>query len=596
MPSRNPLNQATAHTPKPVLTPRRRQGPQRRNTGKLTPLRRDELVEHRIVAVDTEDDSNGKVTLCAACWFNQLGQVESFVCRTPEEMVQWMECQPTTLFVAHNLEYDLVNLYRDRNWRGVSDLVYTARLIKAKMVASDSWFLDSYNFFPFSLKKMGEVIGLAKLAMDIESEDYVTRDAEILLRWFTDFQKRCHSELGVNLTATIGGLAMKAWRVNFLDREYEAFNDQVALDAYYGGRCEIFHKGLVEGDIRVADVNSMYPYVMTKEFPDPSTMEPASFRKKTYGVGRFVLHVPEGIHVPVLPVRIEERLTFPTGWVEGCWTYHEVRRAVAKGARVAKEWDSWGTDISCRPFDSYVQTYYGFRLGSKDESEKTFWKLLLNNLYGRLGQHNDRIECTTKPMSRKKVASSQAELIRKTGQWYVYRMPLLEPPDTANYLWAAYVTSYARLHLEDLLESVWSQGYDLCYCDTDSVIYKGAVGAKLDMDEKRLGALKEEQFDSGEFLISKGYVLRKGKEIKIACKGVNLPRELEKALWGTDANPQIAFLYGGEATVQKPIRLRQSLVTGQMPNVWATHTKANKTVYRRRRGDGVTKPIHLVKE
>lgn len=563
----------------------------------MTPLTSQELITHRIVAVDTEDDSEGNVLLCAATWFDEWDRVQSFVCRTPKEMVEWMEAQPESLFVCHNLEYDLVNLYRDREWRGLRDLTYTARLIKARMEGSNSWFLDSYNFFPFSLKKMGEVIGLAKLAMDVNDPAYVTRDAEIVLRWFTDFQKRCHSAIGINITATIGGLAMKAWRTNFLTQSYEQFNDRVALDAYYGGRCEIYHKGKVKGPIRVADVNSMYPYVMTKLFPDPATMKPSSWRETEYGVGRFVIHVPEDTHVPVLPVRIEDRLHFPTGWVEGTWTYHEVRRAVEKGARVAKEWDSWGTDVSCRPFDKYVKTYYECRLNSSDEAEKTFWKLLLNNLYGRLGQHNDRIEVTTRPMSRKAMLKTEAVLLRKTGRFYVYRLPLVEPPETTNYLWAAYITSYARLHLEGLLQSVWEQGFTLCYCDTDSVMYqgKGELRAKLDLDETRLGALKEETFDSGEFLISKGYVLtQEGKAPKVACKGVNLPRELDKALWGTEANPQIAFLYAGSATVKKPVRLRQSLVTGQKANVWKEHTKMNQTVYDRRIGEGVTRPVHLV--
>ena len=559
----------------------------------MTPLSPEPLVFHRVVAVDTEDNGQGRVTLCAACWFDEVGRVESFVCRTSEEMVDWMESQPKSLFVAHNLEYDLVNLYRDREWRGIRDLTYTARLIKARMEASESWFLDSYNFFPFSLKKMGEVVGLKKLEMDIESEEYVTRDAEILLRWFTDFQLRCHEKLGLNLTATIGGLAMKAWRTNFVSQEWLQFNDPIALDSYYGGRCEIFHKGFVSGPIRVVDVNSMYPYVMTRNFPDPATMRPSSWRLSEYGVGRFVVFVPEDTHVPVLPTRIEDRLHFPTGWVEGCWTYHEVRRAVEKGARVAKETESWGTNVGCRPFEPFIRAYYKARLESADEPEKVFWKLILNSSYGRLGQHNDRIEITTQPMSRKQIAKEGAELIRKSGRFYVYRMPLLEPPETTNYIWAAYVTSYARLHLEGLLQAVYDQGYTLCYCDTDSVMYQGETSATLDMDQKRLGALKEEVFDSGEFLIPKGYVLREGKNVKIACKGVNLPRQLDKALHGTDENPQWAFLYGGAATVTKPVRLRQSLVTGELANKWVEHTKMNRAVYERRTGEGVTSPVHL---
>lgn len=57
---------------------------------------------------------------------------------------------------------------------------------------------------------------------------------------------------------------------------------------------------------------------------------------------------------------------------------------------------------------------------------------------------------------------------------------------------AAFVTSYARLHLYDYMKKVHQIGACLLYCDTDSLIYVGKVGGPRVPEGESLGKMKRE--------------------------------------------------------------------------------------------------------
>lgn len=59
-------------------------------------------------------------------WKDNLGRFKHFQTRSREEAVRWIYSRPTSLFVAHNLEYDLVNVFRDSGYNEIDQIVYTA--------------------------------------------------------------------------------------------------------------------------------------------------------------------------------------------------------------------------------------------------------------------------------------------------------------------------------------------------------------------------------------------------------------------------------------------------------------------------------------
>lgn len=590
--------------------------------GLLTPLESSDIRARRIIAFDTEDDSNGHVGIINFAYRAPWGIVHKTF-RHPVLARQWVRRQKgNILFVAHNLEYDLCNVYRDQNFADVNRLSYTARLIVAELNNAKAKWLDSFNFFPQSLKKMGEVIGLEKMESDFQSVEYCRRDTEIVLVFMEMFQDKLLKEVGVGISATIGGIAMRAFRTKFLHEELVTWNELPALNAYYGGRCELFYKGNVD-HVKVADVNSMYPSVMKKLYPDCSTIEQGQkYSDFEFGLAHVKIHVPEHNHIGPLPHKDENgRLIFPVGTFSGWWTLHEIRHAIdSRGAKVLETFEVWGTNVAKAYFADYVDWCYNLRLSAEDDFTKTFYKLLGNNLYGRFSQHNPRVEARTVEMSAKEKEKTKARLIKVIGLFWIYEIPLIEPPPTANWMWGTYVTSYARIELDKALIAAHTEGNQVIYCDTDSLFWNGSENISgVELDEKKLGAWKVEKFAHGNFIMPKGYIL-KGypvpvtpklqkkyphlkigemfTEVKIACKGVPMPRSLDYEDIETEENPAFKFLITGTASTKRPTRLRTALDRDLVPGAWVDVRKTRRTEYQRRtvHKDGTTSPLVLVED
>jgi len=558
------------------------------------------IKRYRIIAFDTEDDSHGHVLQLSFAYLDDDGELQHFDTASPQEAIDWIYAQPESVIVAHNLEYDINNLLRDVDYKYIDQIFYTARIVRASFKNCKHTFFDSFNWFAKSLAKMGEVVGLKKLKMDLTTTEYVHRDVDILLRFVVMFQDKLNNEYHCSLAATIGSISMQTFRRNYLHEKIQPYNDPKCLNAYYGGRCELFYRGEISGNINVIDVNSMYMHAMLNEFPDTSDIEDGHYRELVFGYGKFEVEAPKDLFVPVLPQRNEEgRLTFPLGHFVGWWTFHEIRYAEKVGYKV-KQLEGYGTNKGKKYFFEFDTEIYRRRIESKSEFNKTVNKSIGVNLYGKFVQHKPQMVAYTELMDEKEEKEKGAILKHAIGPFFFYEIPLKEPPPTANYLWGIYVTSYARIHLTQALLTVHNAGATLLYCDTDSIFYQGPAKIQgIKYDETELGAFKAEHYVYANMLISKGYILRDKKgEYKIACKGVPLPRWLSepenKGLKGTHKNPQIQFLLDGETEVEKPYRLREGMIRGEVPGSWHPAKKTNANIYRRREGKiGPTTPIVL---
>lgn len=562
----------------------------------LTPLHDNKVNTYPIIAFDTEDNSAGTVTLIDFCW-KESGVIKHFTTKKLEAAIQFIYSRKSkSIFVAHNLEYDIINIFRDFNYKQIKRLTYTGRLISGKLEKLPHIFIDSYNFFPGSLAKMGEVVGIKKGKMDVESIEYVQGDTEILFAFMDMLQAKINRECNLEIGATIGKLAMGIFRKHYLKRDFTPFNEEIAVKSYYGGRCELFWKGEIEGDIRYVDVNSMYPDAMKNRFPDTDTIIPVDSIDYEFGFADCTVHVSEDMFLPPLPARSDSGLCFPVGKFRGCWTFHELKYAMSLGVELVELHEAYGTDIGCEPFNNFVDVNYELRLSSTTDFNTTFYKLVLNNLYGKFSQRNPHVECRNKEMPLWEEEKTGAILIRVLGELYFYEFPMSEPPVTANFAWGTYITSYARIKWHKIASECHRVG-TILYGDTDSVLYlhKG-VDPDIELHPTKLGALKEERYKFANFVMPKGYILQtlEGKW-KVACKGVPLPREFDKEKVGTMDNPQLQFLLGGETTVKKPVRLRESLVTGELANNWRDVEKHSISIYKRRKvvGIGPTQPRTL---
>jgi hypothetical protein len=560
------------------------------------------LKKYPIIGFDSEDDSKGTPTL-----FSFYSEDGPYTTRHWQDAMDYIySIETPSIFVAHNLEYDIANLFKADDYFMVEEMIYASKLLRVNMFGTKHFFINSGSFFYGSLAQMGEFIGLEKLEGNALDEKYVHRDAEIVQKWMKGFQDKLVDTMGVNLGITIGQMAMNVYRRSYmLDDTQITYNSPNVLKAYYGGRVEICYKGIVSNP-KVSDINSCYPTVMANyEYPDTSEIEDSSINTHRFGVGKFTVNVPDML-IPPLPYKEkgEGRLFFPVGEFTGVWTYHEIRYAQSLGVKIIKEHWGEGTNQGCRPFEKFVNTYYKLKSDAKqrgDKFEELLFKLWLNNLYGKWCQHKSGSYMARNPMPQSQIDKYKHHpdfSTKKIGPFYSYDIPKLEPPKTANFMWGVYVTSYARTYLHDGIMKVKNAGYTPMYWDTDSIMYGGEGKGNPLPISKKLGDWDVESFDLGIFRQAKGYLLcnKENKDYiikKVACKGVPT-----KYAWD--------FIIEGMATFMKPMRLKEALIRSNAEvnkdkfikeigeNVWSDVTKEMRSIYIKRVGEsGITRPVHV---
>ncbi len=504
-----------------------------------------------ILALDTEDDSEGNVT-----WINFYDgrKHRSFRGSDRRQAWQYLADRAKCTVFACNMEYDLVNLYGD--WVDkLTTLQYTdSGFLRAHATYAPVAFYDTLRHWPgVGVRRMGEFIGVPKTAFNPESIEYCQRDTEIVWRFVAAMLER-YQGLGLKLRSTLPSMAFQLWRQMYQEPTgLPLFLNAEMRDGYYGGRVECYYLGAFDSAVHHYDFTSLYPTVMTRPFPLPSawrvTRTPTLDRD---GMLWGILRIPPQ-SVPPLPVREDGELIFPTGRLYGAWTYEEVRNALLAGAVLEQARKAVEFAGECQPFYDYVHRC----MREKDRSEgidREFWKLMMNALYGKFGQESTLT-------------------IIKNGREYT-----LTPrqPKHVNVLWAATITARARVMLwRGMLEA-----HPLYYVDTDSLFTERALttGAGLGMI-REVGSYR-----GGHFFGNKCYVV----EGQATAKGIPKPRSEE------DANFPLQFLLAGRTIFRKPARLREARRQGLIPNKWYQDERVRDPEYRKRQGGpGFTRPWDL---
>lgn len=414
------------------------------------------------------------------------------------------------------------------------------------------------DFLTWKPKRQNELIGrLGKF----EDKRYVFRDCEIPMAWLKFIQEQCQDMGLERIPATLGGLCTKTFAALGHQNWFEASDDTAA--ALTGARVELFSGG-GSGRILYVDVNSLYPWCMTQLFPTCVEKLP---RLEGYGIAKVDIKIPK-MRVAPLPVKEETgRLIFPVGRFGGVWTIHEIKNAVACGAKVLKTHWILGSPDGKPYYRDYITTMYENRQASRSEAERLFWKLLMNNLYGRLaiGGVISRTLNLTEENFDKGIPYGNKVLMD-------HQMPL---PEFTNYLHAAYVLSYARLRLFSFLKLIPPD--DLIYCDTDSVFFfcKNQPPFPISAD---LGQMKlEKELDWCKPWLPKTYASREAGKNDFIYKAKGVPKSQAQA-----------FIEQGKAVYDLPFKLREAIRYYEKDNsrklsVWRKVEKILAAKYDRKR-------------
>lgn len=395
--------------------------------------------------------------------------------------------------------------------------------------------LDSIKLIPLALAKACATFNLPgkdSLSLDTHESDpqwevYNEQDCRalwsVLGRFHTMVEDRLGGEVGITTPAT----AMKTWRRKYLPHKIHRGEDahEFVFSTYCGGRTEVFQKEA--GNLNYYDINSSYPAVMREPMPNGPAIwwngEPPSCFTEEGGkyVGFVEASVEIDSYIPLLPVKRDGKLMFPSGRINGRWDWAELSRVSERVIRYGQSvWFQSSPLLA-----SMVEDLYPFRdssLPGYDAGLAYVVKILLNSLYGKFGQSALRRKVVPWSDSLPEGAIP-VDGTSLSSVWYI------DEEVTAPYIMpqiAAHVTSLARCRLYDFMSTC---GESLAYVDTDSLITSSILDTTTN-----LGGLKNEYPGvtfHGTFLAPKLYLLRGSDgSVKVVAKGI---RERTEATFET---------------------------------------------------------------
>lgn len=519
----------------------------------------------KLIAFDTED--NTKCSVRVINFFDGLRHIcfakDYLTKRDKHEAKNFIMENSDSVFCAHNLEYDLNNIF-DKN-DNLLRMYSGNRLIYAKY-NERVLFMDSANHIDGSLDVISRELKSKKIEVkDFENvslkllKEHCKADCEIefeLMNTLQDF----YNSYNVSLRLTRASNALQIFVKNFYDDTIIhgiTENDLLSIAlAFYGGRTEVFNKSKFE-HVNKYDINSMYPYVMQKNyFPLPYVYNDASdFSDKVFSIINAKIICPK-MEYPILPIRFNGRLIFPTGNFSGLWTNNELIYALENGYKIEKINSITEFPIYDMVFAEYVKHFY-----SKKEKEtgiyREFYKKMLNSLYGKFSEKREPIILKNEKFLNEKDLKHLLNII--DGVAYISWNAGYSKH--SNMIWSIWTTSYARILLHEYL-----QKYNAIYCDTDSIFTLAKINENIGT---KIGQWKFEGNETAQFLSPKMYYF--GEDYY--CKGI--PKDKAKEFF---ENSVVEF--------RKPIKWRESLKRRdktQKVNLWITQKKELKSIQNDKR-------------
>lgn len=402
--------------------------------------------------------------------------------------------------------------------------IISSRIAQVKMGIHE--LRDSYCIIPIPLSAyQKDSIDYRRLERDVrethraEIVSYLKTDCTALFDIVSKFVER------FGLQLTIGGTAIKTLRGIHPFDSTSKWHDEKFRPFYFGGRVEAFQTGIVSGNWKVYDVNSMYPHVMANMLHPTGKKYRTGYNRVIDRRGRIAGFADAHFYfakirckqLGAFPVRMKDaplNFEIPSGVF--CVTSHELKAAIESG----RVWDIEVLEVSVPEetisFSEYVARFMEEKIDGKkrgDKAAEIFAKLLLNSAYGKFAQNPAHYydywigEPDSEAYEIYSADIDSIDIWRKPSEREAFY-------DVAT---AASITGAAR----SVLMLALANAVNPIYCDTDSIICEGL---NAPMDESALGAWKLEA--TGDCIAVAGkkmYALRSGSEyVKTASKGVVL--------------------------------------------------------------------------
>ena len=426
--------------------------------------------------------------------------------------------------VAHNIGFDLriVHMINNIMENEFLDLTQRVKMLDAVIYVkfssnNDNYviqFLDSHNYFPMPLEKLAENFNVNKVNIEEYDLPYdkwneqlyktgkirVMTDTEILYTVMQSFINMPFN-FGVSLASTSFNTFKKQYLKRYIYLDDEFVN--LSLGIYHGGIVMPYVLAK-EQKLYDYDVNSLYPYVMKnnnysvsyKGIENDYRWIYDDIKNKAYN---YILKVRYSVEnrSPIFVNHDNQLIPFLSG--EEYITGFEYLRLYEDGyVQILEAYKFYNDDL----FSEFIDYFYNKRLLSKGY-EKLFYKLIMNSLYGKFGQHKAKsefIKIDDLPPEIKEIINQYKYMdrIEINDEFYSiygnFVSKKKELPIRYNPLIASEITANARMINYDYSKLF---GFDhVYYTDTDSFFTTNKMPL---LEGNELGKLKIEK--SGNFTI-----------------------------------------------------------------------------------------------
>jgi len=443
-----------------------------------------------------------------------------------QEFMRWIMTLNNDLLIAHN--------------GGKFDTLFLKEIISGSMLMVDGRIIkcspkkgveirDSFAILPMALKKLG-----AKMEIDLKKHEdnvrekhkaeiirYCLQDCVVLLEAVQNFYR-----MAGRRRLTIASQASAELRAIYPDLpKLNATHHAEFSPFFFGGRVQAMQKGIIKGNFKLYDVNSMYPHVMaTYHHPYGDSYTVKDYHAKNIpenGAGFFMGTCDSRAAFPVrqknktTPYTIGKNLDIKI-------TIHELVAAQQCDAACNFRGKLLLPTFSTT-FDKFILPHFASRKKAKavgDAGADLYHKLIPNSSYGRFAMSPDGREETYyaekgEDISELKLNGFTVKDIDLHAERFILSRDVSRPwafyEDVAT---GASITGAARA---ELMRGIYHAKNPL-YCDTDSIMCE-----ELDCRiGKELGEWKHEcSFDTAAIAGKKMYALIEKKRIvKQASKGV----------------------------------------------------------------------------
>ena len=455
---------------------------------------------------------------------------------------------PLIVYAHNGGKFDFFFMWRvlENPIKLIGGRIVSARLGKHEL--RDSWSILPFALARYKKTKIDYALFEPGARQENKNEilDYLHDDCCDLMELCAAFNTRFGPRL------TIAGTAMHELTQIHPQETTGKSHDTRFRPFYFGGRVECFASGILEGEWKVYDVNSMYPSVMA-DFDHPIGLKYVQETDCKLDADGWIVGYPgrmyfcevSGVNLGALPQRGESAMDglrfdveFGTFWT----TSHELRTAIALGKFEVVEIARALIPRRVQRFGEYVAKFASEKVAAKtsgDSIGEIFAKLIMNSAYGKFGQNPEHFKDYHIAIRSVNPGSPGEtwDLEQSADDWVIWSRPSeqLRYFDVAI---AASVTSAAR---SVLMRGIANATLPI-YCDTDSIICRKLDGVKL--DDFALGAWKLEATATTAAIAGKKlYALFNGDEpVKWASKGTKLSPEAimmiadgKTSLWKSDA-------------------------------------------------------------